>query len=89
MIKNKLILYIGIKVLAVFICHADRVALWPEGKIPDFQPQQIAATNKEVKSKGFNRNEHTMPYLAWFDPPRKKKRCLHLIDHWRWLQRMR
>jgi len=72
MIKNKLILYIGIKVLAVFICHADRVALWPEGKIPDFQPHQIAATHKVVKAKNFNRTEHIMPHLDWFDPPKKK-----------------
>jgi len=41
-------------------------------QIPNFQPQQIAATNKEVKSKGFNREEHTMPYLDWFDAPKKK-----------------
>ena len=80
MIKNKLILYIGIKVLAVFICHADRVALWPEGKIPDFQPHQIAATHKVVKAKNFNRTEHIMPHLDWFDPPKKKNgACILLI----------
>ena len=46
---NKLILYLGIKVLLILICNAEKVPLWPEGKIPDFQPQQIAATNKEVR----------------------------------------
>jgi hypothetical protein len=36
---------------------------------PNFQPQQIAATTKEVKQAGFNREEHTMPYIEWFDAP--------------------
>ena len=70
--NNKLILSLSINLLFIFSCHADRVAIWPEGKIPDFQSHQIAATNKEVKAKGFNRAEHTMPYLDWFNPPKKK-----------------
>ena len=80
MIKNKLILYLSIIVLTVFICHADRVALWPDGKIPDFQSHQIAATNKVVKAKNFNRSDHIMPHLDWFDPPKKKNgACILLI----------
>ena len=50
--NNKLILSLSINLLFIFSCHADRVAIWPEGKIPDFQSHQIAATNKEVKAKG-------------------------------------
>ena len=66
--------------LFALICAGERVSLWPEGKIPDFQSQQIAATNKEVKSKGFNRTEHRMPHLDWFDAPKKKNgACMLLI----------
>ncbi len=38
--------------LALLAGAQDRLDLWPEGKIPDFQPQQIAATTQEVRSAG-------------------------------------
>lgn len=50
-------------------CAGERVALWPEGKIPDFQPQQIAATTLEAKAPGFKAAEHTMPHLNWYEAP--------------------
>jgi len=34
--------------VAVLAAAGERVALWPEGKIPDVQTQQIAATTQEV-----------------------------------------
>ena len=71
--------------------------LWPEGKIPNFQPQQIAATTKEVRQPGFKREEHTMPYLEWFDAPSEKNgACMLLISgggyknccDWRWIEKV-
>ena len=50
----------------------ERAALWPEGKIPDFQPQQIAATTEEVNAPGFKAAEHAMPHLDWYEAPAKK-----------------
>lgn len=66
---------------ALLACAQDRVDLWPEGKIPDFQPQQIAATLQETKASGFKAEEHTMPHLDWFDAPVEKNgACMLLIS---------
>ncbi|MDG0963751.1 MAG: hypothetical protein P8O23_01705, partial [Opitutales bacterium] len=79
------------------ICSGERISLWPEGKIPNFQPQQIAATTKEVKQRGFNPSEHTMPYLEWYEAPKEKNgACMLLISgggyqnccDWRWIDRV-
>ena len=47
-----------------------KTAIWPEGRIPDFQPGQIAATTEEVALPGFVPAENRMPYLQWYAPPR-------------------
>ncbi|HRR34987.1 MAG TPA: alpha/beta hydrolase [Kiritimatiellia bacterium] len=66
-------------VLSVFA--GERVALWPDGQIPNFQPQQIAATTQEVKEPGFKPAEHTMPYLSWYEAPvAKNGACMLLIS---------
>jgi acetyl esterase/lipase len=63
------------------VCAGERVELWSEGKIPDFQPQQIAATTQEVKAPGFKAAEHAMPYLDWYEAPAKKNGgCMLLIS---------
>ncbi|MFN5578485.1 MAG: alpha/beta hydrolase [Akkermansiaceae bacterium] len=60
---------------------AERVALWPEGKIPNFQPQQIAATTREAKAPGFKPAEHSMPHLDWYEAPEDKNgACMVLIS---------
>ena len=44
---------VGLCILVTALaCAGERVALWPEGKIPDFQPQQIAATTQGGESAG-------------------------------------
>ena len=59
----------------------ERVALWPEGKIPDFQTGQIAATTQEVKAPGFQAADHAMPYLDWYDAPAEQNGgCMLLIS---------
>ena len=72
MTLNKLTVIIGFALFSALTCQAERVPLWPEGKIPNFQPQQIAATKQETKAKGFKRGDHTMPYLEWFTQPQEK-----------------
>jgi len=65
---------------SVLTFAGERVALWPEGKIPDFQTQQIAATTQEEKVPGFKAAEHTMPYLEWYEAPAVKNGgCVLLI----------
>ena len=49
--------------------NGERVALWPEGKIPDFQAHQIGAMTDEAKTNADWRAAHRMPYLEWFAAP--------------------
>ena len=78
--KKLLIIYSWLLV-AVSAFAGERVALWPEGKIPDFQAQQIAATTQEVQAPGFKAAEHTMPYLDWYEAPAEKNGgCMLLIS---------
>ena len=49
--------------------HGERQAVWPEGKIPDFQPHQVGAMTDEQKDPDFKPEEHRMPYLEWFEKP--------------------
>lgn len=80
MVQNRLIL--SVCLLASVVASAgERVALWPEGKIPDFQAHQIAATTQEARAPGFKAAEHTMPHLDWYDAPTKKNGgCMLLIS---------
>jgi acetyl esterase/lipase len=67
--------------MAVHSLSAERVPLWPEGKIPNFQPQQIAATSQEAKTPGFKAEANTMPHLNWYEPPKEKNgACMLLIS---------
>ena len=38
-----------------------RQAVWPEGRIPDFQEHQFAATTKEAGEGGFDPKKAAMP----------------------------
>ncbi|MHB8898890.1 MAG: alpha/beta hydrolase [Thermoguttaceae bacterium] len=67
--------------VAVQAFAQERVALWPEGKIPDFQTSQIAATTQEVSAPGFKAADHAMPYLDWYEAPAEKNGgCMLLIS---------
>ncbi len=67
--------------LAVLASASDRVALWPKGKIQDFQPHQIAATTQEVKAPGFKAAERAMPHLDWYEAPAETNGgCMLLIS---------
>lgn len=74
-------LFFGYWLLVTVVASAgERVALWPEGKIPDFQSKQIAATRQEAREPGFKATEHDMPYLDWYEAPAEKNGgCMLLI----------
>lgn len=58
----------------------ERATLWPQGKIPDWQPQQVAATRSMTKQPGFIATEYSMPYIEWYDAPTEKNGgCVLLI----------
>ena len=60
-------------VAAAFAALAgERVKIWPEGRMPDAQPGQIAAMTDE-KEKG------TDPYLEWYDAPAKPNGCCMIL----------
>ncbi len=58
-----------VALVAVAAVAGEKIPLWPEGKIPNFQPFQIAATTQEAKVPGFKPAEHRMPHLEWFEDP--------------------
>ena len=60
-----------------------REYIWPDGAMPDAQPQQVAATTAEQKAPGYNADDFRRPYLDWFDPPAAETRtgaCMILIS---------
>ena len=57
------------------------VPIWPKAKMPDKQPQQIAAMTAETREKGFNPNTHRIPYLEWMKKPANPNGgCMILIS---------
>lgn len=65
----------------------ERQALWPEGRIPDFQEHQIAEmtdvvnAGKQDKEHPFRPEDHRMPYLEWFERPAKPNgACMILVS---------
>jgi len=46
----------------------EREYIWPEGKMPDVQPHQIAAKTGEVESPGFKADDFRRPYIDWYRP---------------------
>ncbi|MCR5325449.1 MAG: alpha/beta hydrolase [Bacteroidales bacterium] len=49
----------------------ERESIWPKCKMPDAQPNQIAAMTDEANAPGFKPDKHRMPYLEWFEAPDK------------------
>ncbi len=69
--------------LMALVLAAAIQPLWPEAKVPDAQPHQVAAPSQEVARPGFNADEHRMPYLEWSEPPaadKKTQACVILIS---------
>jgi len=58
--------------LAALSAAAEREFIWPEGKMPDAQPHQVAAMTDE-KEKG------AAPYLDWCPAPEKPNGCCMIL----------
>ena len=56
--------------------------LWPEGKVPHYDPEQIAAPREVATKPDFDRAAHWMPYLEWSEAPKgpKSDACMILIS---------
>ena len=67
--------------LLSFTLCAEVQPLWPEGKVPDVQPDQIAAPREVANQPGFDRAAHRMPYLDWSEKPANPNgACVILIS---------
>ena len=73
--SSKLILLTLFLSIPVAVCCAgEKIFLWPEGKMPDAQPQQIAAPTAESKKPDFKPDEWRRPYIEWEEAPRRRRR---------------
>lgn len=62
-----------------FAAFAERELIWPDGKMPDAQPHQIAAMTDVSKKNEFNADEWRHPYIEWFAPPQKPNGCCMIL----------
>ena len=79
MSKSRVLLFAASAFVAGF-CHAsfgpltpsakpcEREYIWPEGKMPDAQPHQVAAKTGETKAPGFKADDFRRPYIDWYAP---------------------
>jgi acetyl esterase/lipase len=61
------------------VASAERELIWPDGKMPDAQPHQIAAMTDVSKKNEFNADEWRHPYIEWFAPPQKPNGCCMIL----------
>ncbi|MBQ4440297.1 MAG: alpha/beta hydrolase [Kiritimatiellae bacterium] len=50
---------------------SEKQYLWPEGKMPDAQPHQIAAMISETRKENFAAGQARAPFIEWFARPEK------------------
>ena len=68
---------------AVSLSAQEREYIWPDGKMPDAQPHQIAAMTDAVARPDFDASKNTVAYLDWFEAPAPANRtdaCMILIS---------
>ena len=61
----------------------EREYIWPDGKMPDAQPHQIAAMTDVSRASGFAADEWRKPYIEWYDAPAAEGKtdvCMILIS---------
>ena len=50
--KKTIIMAMGLTVASLCM-GGEKIPLWPEGKIPDFQPNQYAAPSQESSNRNY------------------------------------
>ena len=64
----------------------EKTYLWPEGKMPDAQEHQIAATDAETAAPGFDPAANRAPHLQWYpapNPAKKTDACMIILSRTR------
>ena len=57
----------------------EREYIWPDGKMPDVQPHQVAAKTGEKNSPDFKADNFRRPYIDWYAPNPECKTDLCVI----------
>ena len=57
----------------------EREYIWPDGKMPDVQPHQIAAKTGEKQQPGFKADDFRRPYIEWYAPNPAKRTDLCVL----------
>ena len=81
--RNLILFSLFLSIPVVACCAGEKVYLWPEGKMPDAQPQQIAAPTAETAKPDFKPDEWRRPYLEWEEAPKAEKKtdvCMIIIS---------
>ena len=76
---TKKTMLLGVFCAVAFVALAEREYIWPDGKMPDAQPHQIAAMTDVSRVKGFNSDEWRQPYLDWCKAPEKPNGCCMIL----------
>ena len=60
----------------------EREYIWPDGKMPDAQPHQIAAMTDVSEKPAFKPDDWRRPYIEWCEAPTAGKTdvCMILIS---------
>ncbi len=80
--KTTVLIFLLTASLTLSFSAVKKEYLWPKGKMPDSQQQQIAALKSVASLEDFNADDNRLPYLEWYDAPAKEKRkgaCMILI----------
>ncbi len=81
--KILLLLAAAVTLTAGALPVGEKIPLWPEGKMPDAQGHQIAATTAEAAAPGFVPAQNRMPHLQWYPAPNAAKKngaCMIIIS---------
>ena len=66
---KSLITLITCILVSINLVAGERQAIWPKGKMPDYQEHQIAAMADEAGEDKFNADKHRIAYIEWYDAP--------------------
>lgn len=79
MMKKLFALLLVMSTMSVFA--QERETVWPKGKMPHSQQQQIAAMTDEAGQEGFKPEKHRVAYLEWYEKPENANGvCMILIS---------
>jgi len=78
---KRILLLLSLALISLPLLGWEREYLWPEGRMPDAQPGQIAAMTEVSRAPGFDPDQYRKPFLEWYEVPEKPNGlCMILIS---------